>query len=230
METISVKAMGRLAGLAYLGVVLAGLYSLAYVPSQLITLSDPAKTLEAIQGADLLFRTGVAAGFACYIFFLILPFLLYPIVAPHGRISAALMVGFAAVSVPLSMMALTNQFGIVRLLESPPEGMDAAALAGQIDFYIRAYVREISAATIFWGLWLIPLGVLVIRSAVIPRILGVFLVAGGVGYVLSFFGPVLYAGYNDTLLADYDTLASSIGEIGTCLWLLVMGAKDRRPA
>ncbi len=224
---VSNKVMGRLAGLTYLGVVVTGIFSLAYVPSQLITMADPEATFAAISGSEFLFRAGVAVGFACYIFFSILPFLLFPIVAPFGQILASLMVGFAAISVPISMLALSNQLAIVRLLGGDPVRMEAGGLAATVIQHLQDYRLDIAVAGIFWGLWLIPLGLLVLKSGVIPRVLGVFLVLGGAGYVLEFFGPVLFAGYRDTIFSEYDTTASSIGEIGTCLWLLIMGARDK---
>ncbi|MGF1455501.1 MAG: DUF4386 domain-containing protein [Alphaproteobacteria bacterium] len=223
------KTMGRLAGLAYFGVVAAGMFSLAYVPSQLITMADPAATLEAISGSELLFRAGVAAGFACYVCFLILPFLLHWIFAPFGPVSAALMVGFAAVSVPISMLALSHQFAIIRLLNGEPGAMDPAGMAVTVIRHLEDYRLDISVAGLFWGLWLIPLGYLVLKSGAIPRVLGAFLVLGGLGYVLEFFGPIVFAGYRDSIVNSYDTAASSIGELGTCFWLLIMGAREMMP-
>jgi hypothetical protein len=37
-------------------------------------------------------------------------------------------------------------------------------------------------------------------------------------------------GYETTPTADYIHIPGAIGELGTCLWLLIMGAKDKRPA
>ncbi len=40
-----------------------------YVPKQLIAFNDAAATISNITGNELLFRTGVAAGVICYVFF-----------------------------------------------------------------------------------------------------------------------------------------------------------------
>ena len=64
---------GRLAGAVYLGVVITGIFSLAYVPGQLIDMADPEKTLAGISAHQALFRWHVAIGYVCYVCFLVLP-------------------------------------------------------------------------------------------------------------------------------------------------------------
>lgn len=80
-------------------------------------------------------------------------------------------------------------------------------------------------ASIFWGLWLAPLGWLVLKSGAIPRVLGVVLILGGVEYLADYFGPMLDDGYRASMMRELLSWTSSIGEIGTCLWLCVMGAR-----
>ena len=224
--TFTDKEMGRLAGVAYLVVVLMGIFSLLYVPSQLIVMSDPEGTLAAIVASETLFRLGVAAGFVCYAAFLVLPFLLYAVLAPYGRVAAALMVGLAAVSVPLSFLAVCEQLAVARLVGDN----GAAADAGLIIAHFEAYNLTLSAATIFWGLWLLPFGCLVLKSGAIPRIIGLFLVLGCFGFLTDFFGPLLFPAYRETIIADIAGIPASIGELGACLWLLIMGARSNATA
>src|SRR3546814_20051106 len=44
---------------------------------------------------------------------------------------------------------------------------------------------------VFFGLWLVPMGTLVLRSGWMPRLLGWTLVVGGVGYVVSAFAGLV---------------------------------------
>ena len=74
---------------------------------------------------------------------------------------------------------------------------------------------------LFFGLWLVPMGWLVLRSGWMPRPLGWILVTGGVGYVCSaFFGQ---------LVPDADavsgalTLPATVGEVWMVGYLLVRG-------
>jgi hypothetical protein len=51
------------------------------------------------------------------------------------------------------------------------------------------------------------------------------LILGGFGYLVGDFGPILFVGYAELPFRNLISIPGSVGEIGTCLWLLVMGAR-----
>jgi hypothetical protein len=208
----------RVAGLLYLVVVVCGIYSIAWVPSRIID-EDPARTVENLRNFELLFRTSIVAGVACYVAFLLLPLALYRVLADHGKDLGALMVAFAAVSVPISIYNLTNKIAVLSLIHQPSAAADIAAR-------FQNYDRGILIATVFWGLWLLPLGWLIIRSRKLPVLLGVLLILGSAGYVGSFAGKIVHPDFRSLPFAGYLTLPATLGEIGTCLWLLIFGVRD----
>ena len=61
------KQAARIAGLLYLIVVITGIVSLAYVPSQISTKGDAASAVGNIVAHELLFRIGILAGLICYV-------------------------------------------------------------------------------------------------------------------------------------------------------------------
>jgi hypothetical protein len=223
--TLSYANQARIAGLSYLVVVLTGAFNLLIVPSEIIG-ADAAATLANAQAQTRLFRLGIAAGIVCQVFFVITPVLLYALLAPLGRIAALLMLGFALVSVPISFANIAEHMAILDLATRDGAANAVATIAEHTD----AYGRGSALGAIFWGLWLAPLGWLIVKSGAIPRILGIFLILGCIGYVAHFFLAFFVTGYRDTLLAEYIHTPSAIGELGTCAWLLIMGAKDKRPA
>lgn len=92
-----------------------------------------------------------------------------------------------------------------------------------------AYVPSqitVPGTKLFWGLWLLPFGYLVLRSGFLPKILGILLMLGCFGYTIDVFGELLVSRYSDTSVSDYVLLPASVGEIGTCLWLLLVGARQ----
>jgi hypothetical protein len=78
--------------------------------------------------------------------------------------------------------------------------------------------------SIYWGLWLLPFGVLTIRSGFLPRILGYALILAGIGYVITCVSYILFPAQ----LAAVSRMASPLyfGEVPIILWLLVMGARE----
>ncbi|WP_411852612.1 DUF4386 domain-containing protein [Stenotrophomonas sp. LGBM10] len=218
---------GRWAGGVYLVVIATGIFSLAYVPSQISVAGDPAATLANIATHAGLFRAGIAAFALEQIAFLLLPLLLYRLFAPSYRTAATLMVALAVAGVPIALAALAQRLDAVALLTDPvlartlaPDQLQALAIAA-----LKSWSSHIFLASLFWGLWLLPFGWLVWRTRAIPRALGVLLMLGGVGYLLNVFGELLIPGYATTLLSNYATLPASLGEIGSGLWLLLFGAR-----
>lgn len=222
---LSYANQGRLAGLSYLVVAVCGAFNLLVVPSEIIG-ADAATTLANASGQRDLFRLGIAAGIVCQLAFVVTPVLLYALLSAYGRIAALLMVGFALVSVPISFANISHHMAILDLATRDGASDAVAAVAHHMD----AYDRGAKLVGIFWGLWLAPFGWLVAKSGAIPRILGVFLILGCAGYLAHFFLSFFVPGYRETILAEYIHSPSAIGELGSCLWLLIMGAKDKRGA
>lgn len=82
---------------------------------------------------------------------------------------------------------------------------------------------------IFWGLWLLPFGFLVVKSGFIPRILGVMLIVACFGYLAGCFTFLLFPHLGKTVFS-FATIPSAIAEISIILWLLIKGAREPRPA
>ena len=219
--------ISRLAGALYLVVVLTGLFSLIYVPSQIAAAGDPGATASNIVAHESLFRAGIAAFLVKQVAFLLLPLALFKLLRHVQRDLAMLMVALAVVSVPIALVSLVNRLDVLDILGG---AYDQVLLPGQLEsqamLSLDAYGNGLLVTTLFWGLWLLPFGCLVMRSGFLPRILGVFLVLGGIGYVAQVFWQILVpaTGFPDFLL-----FPAAIGEIGICLWLLVAGAGKRQP-
>jgi hypothetical protein len=90
---------------------------------------------------------------------------------------------------------------------------------------LTTYNHGILLVALFWGLWLLPFGYLVYRSGFLPKILGILLMLGCVGYLINLVGQTLLPHYSQLGISKYISLPASIGEIGTCLWLLIVGVK-----
>ncbi len=77
----------------------------------------------------------------------------------------------------------------------------------------------------FWGLWLLPFGLLVYKSGFIPRIFGILLIIAGIAYVTGSFVALLFPSYS-TFVNQPTLLLVAIGEISITLWLMIKGVKN----
>ena len=208
---------GRVAGALYLVVVLSGMFCLAWVPSQL-----GVGAASAAAQVDV-FRAGIAAFLLMQVAFLLLPLAMYRVLGDSNRHTAAAMVALATVSVPIGLAALGHRLDAGALLESIGQ-QSAASVDAAFQLSLQRYGHGIFIAKLFWGLWLLPFGWLVLRSGRLPRVLGLLLLLGGVGYVVQVVGG-LVPGFANSALSNYATMPAALGEIGSCLWLLLFGAR-----
>ncbi|RYE57475.1 MAG: DUF4386 domain-containing protein [Sphingobacteriales bacterium] len=221
------KRTAHIAGIIYLVVVLTGIFSLAYAPSRLIFWDNPAETLLRIRNSEGLFRLSIISSIICYIAFLLLPLVLYRLLSPVNSTYAKLMVVFALVSVPISFLNLQNKYDVLTLVSKVDyvKEFTEQQIRTNVMLLLERYDHGILILQIFWGLWLFPFGYLVFKSGILPKVLGILLMLGCIGYLISVIGHTASKSYGELAISKYIRLPASIGEIGTCLWLLIMGAK-----
>lgn len=209
---------------------MTGIFNLAYVPSKLIVWSDASATVNNIKASETLFRLGILSGLICYTTFLLLPPVLYKLLKPVNKTYALLMVVLAVVSVPISFVNILNKFTVLTLISNADylKVFEADKLQAQVMLSLDSYSSRNQVASIFWGLWLLPFGYLIFKSGFLPKILGILLMVGCFGYLINFIGNFLFPNYGETVISTFITKPGSIDEIGTCLRLLIMGAKDNR--
>ena len=215
----------RGAGILYLILIISGIINLMYIPSQLIAWESASKTLDNITNSEWLFRLGIVSGIITFLAFLFLPLVLYKLLSEVNKLHANLMVIFVLVSIPISFVNILNKFSILTLINKPKylQNMGNIELQTQVMLHLDNYNNGIEISQIFWGLWLLPFGYLVYKSGFLPRLLGILLMGGCFGYLITFFGGFLYSDFYETILSDIVGIPASVGEIGICLWLLIMG-------
>jgi len=214
----SMNSNARLAGSLYLVLIITGAFSIIYIPSTLIVWSDASATVSNISNSEFLFRLGIVSGLISNVIFLVLPFVLYRLLKPVNKTMAGLMALLAVISIPLGLIGLSNLFDVLTLLGSSDylNMLEAEQLQIQVMLSLASYNNGLHVATVFWGLWLFPFGYLVYKSGFLPRILGIFLMAGCFGYLIEFFALSLWPiSYRATGISTFIHIPSAIGEIGT---------------
>lgn len=215
----------RIAGTLYLLLVISGFTYLVYIPSELIDLQNTTKTIQNIRNSEFLFRLGIVTAICSSLIYMLLPFALYKLLKNVNKVSAKFMVLFALISIPISFVNILNKFSVLTLINKSVYGKEIgqAEFQTQVMLHLENYNNGVQLLQIFWGLWLLPFGYLVYKSGFLPKILGIFLMAGCFGYLITFFGGFLYSDFSKTIISDIVGFPAPIGEIGICLWLLIMG-------
>jgi Domain of unknown function (DUF4386) len=93
--------------------------------------------------------------------------------------------------------------------------------------FLRLHSQGNVVNGMFWGLWLLPFGLLVIKSGFIPRFLGYWLLIDGLAYVAITTIGILAPQYHETafLIAQ----PALFGELAIVLFLVIRGANVSAP-
>src|SRR5438270_2233856 len=223
----STKKQARVAGILYLLASIIGFFGLIYVPSTLIISGDAAATADHVRAFPNLLRFGIASELTSFIIFIFVVLALYRLFkAVNGKHALAMAI-LLLVSIPISLLNVLNDIAALILVS----GADFLSVfdKGQLDalayLFLRLHGQGFVVAQIFWGLWLFPFGILVIRSGFIPRFLGYLLFIAGFGYVASSFTSLLLPPYAH--FVDRFAGLLELGELLIIFWLLIWGAKDQ---
>ncbi|MFZ3376968.1 MAG: DUF4386 domain-containing protein [Chthoniobacterales bacterium] len=227
MKTNSTKKQARFAGLMYLLASLPAPFALIYVPSSLIVSGDATATANHIRASENLFRLGIATELFGFIMFIFVALALYRLFKGVNEKHALAMAILLLISLPISFVNGLNDIAALILLSGADflsvferRQLDALAYV-----FVRLHGQGFVVAQIFWGLWLFPFGILVIRSGFIPRFLGVLLIAACFGYLVDSLTSLLLPSYGTVV--SRVAMVLTIGELPIIFWLLIWGAKDQ---
>jgi len=210
----------RSTGLLYLGIAIVGVLGLKVIPG-IVVGDDPVTTLANLRALEPVFRSGIAVELAGQALFLFVPLALYRVFRNTNADLAALMVILGIISVPISFVAVAGELGAVWLANASE--LVAFAPRGELDtialVLLRMHGQLLLTATIFWGLWLVPLALLELRAAFVPRLVGVLVMAAACTYVFDALVSVVLPAQADALSGLMSV--GEAGELATMLWLLV---------
>ncbi len=215
----------RVAGAIYLSLVVTAPFSLIYIPRTLIVRGDATATANNILAHETLFRLGIVADLISSVIFMFVVMALYRLLSGVNKTHASLMVALALVSVAVGFMNVLNNIAALTLFR----GADFLSVfnKGQLDamamLFLRLHGQGNVINEIFWGLWLFPFGVLVMRSGFLPRILGLLLIVNCFAYVAASFTSLLLPTYGDVV--SRAVFPALLGELWIMLWLLIKGVK-----
>lgn len=224
-EISSIKKQARIAGLLYLLASIPAPFALIYVPSKLVVLGDTIATADHIRASESLLRLGIGCDLIGSIIFIFVVLALYRLFKPVSEGHAVAMATLLLISMPISFFSVVNELGALIVVKGGNfvVGFDQHQLDTLAYLFFRLRNQAIIVAQIFWGLWLFPFGILVIRSGFIPRFIGYLLFIAGIGYAADSFTAVLLPAYRDSVGQVAGIL--EFAELSIILWLLIWGAK-----
>jgi Domain of unknown function (DUF4386) len=222
---LSQRTAARVAGVLYLLLIIFGIFAELVVRSKFIVAGNAAETASNILASPGLWRIGFASDMLMILCFLLLPLAFYVLFKPVGKQLASLVVILVSVSVPLMLVNMLLYYAPLHILSGASylaifstEQLNSLAMAS-----LDLYTTGVLLATLFHGLWLLPLGILVYRSGYFPKVLGILLMLACLGFVVETIQYFLLPSLEVITTPAY--ILEILGEFGFCGWLLIKGAK-----
>jgi len=202
--------------------------TLPYVPNTLFVYGNATATANNIAAHELLFRLGIVSYLLCAALWIFVTLALYRLFKEVNQALAVLMVILGSLMVtPIFFVNTVNDAAALLFIRGG--GYLSVFDKPQRDAFARLFLdlhHQLDLANeIFWGLWLIPFGLLVYKSRFLPRILGVWLIIACFAYLALSFTGFLFPAYEDQ--AGNIAQPIMLGELATMLWLLIMGANEK---
>ncbi len=213
---------GRIAGLLYLVVGVCGTYAEIFVRAKARVPGDAAATANNVRALASAFRLAFAADLVDFTCFLLVALALYSLFKTVNRTAAVAMLVINAVSVAIQSLNTVNH-GAALLIATHAHYATAFGVAGSnalVMLFLDLHHLGYAIAQICFGLWLLPLGYLVVRSRFYPRALGFVLMLGGLGYEADLLVRFLWPGVNATVPLML-SIGAGLAETSFLLWVIV---------
>jgi hypothetical protein len=215
----------RVAGAVYLSLVITAPFSLLYVPGKLIVRGNATATANNILAHETLFRLAIIGELFGSVIFILLGVALYRLLSGVNKTWARLMIALVLVSAAIGFLNVLNNVAALTVLRGADflasfEKPQRDALAY---LFIRLHNQGEFMNEIFWGLWLLPFGLLVYRSGFLPRFLGVWLMLACFGWLVLSLIALLFPPYYEAAFRIAQPVM--FAELAIMLWLLIKGAK-----
>ena len=222
------KKTARVAGWLYLLFIVATVVA-DVSRTKLIIYGDASATVKNILASEGLFRIGFLSDILSGILFLSAAWALYVLLKQVNKNIALLFLLLNLGGVAIQCLNMLNLFTAVLLLSGAEylnvfqsDQLHALAL-----FFLNLHENGFMIAQFFFAAWLFPLGYLVYKSGFLPKILGIVLVVECFAWLLY---PLQFFLFPSSFIATLSAAVGFIGEFSLTLWLLIMGAKDEKPA
>lgn len=220
MKGVSSRHAALTAGLGLLVMVLtAPIAELVLLP-ELTVARDIEQTVENIRANPGRLLLAIFCYLTTFTMDVVVAWALYVLLASVNPALSLLAAWFRLVYTVIALLGLFNLVTVYRLVGDPPE-----QLHSHVQVLLGAFGYYWSFSFIFFAISLVLLGILVLRSGTIPKIMGILLMISGVSYPVYYLKPYLYPG------ADLDYLMIAFpGELVFMFWLLIRGWRLPEPA
>lgn len=196
----------------------------------LIVQENAPATMENILGAKLSFNLGVLCWLTILISDVFAAWGLYVFLKPVQKNLSLMMAWFRLVYAAMLAASIFNLVNVSLLINNvgASPGDFTGKLSATVMFYLDAFDKMFSVSLIVFGIHIIILGYLIHKSGYFPKILGILLMIGFVGYMMINISKLLIPQYQvEIRIVEWIFLIPMLSEVALGLGLLFIGLKKK---
>jgi Domain of unknown function (DUF4386) len=216
----------RIAGLSYLMVIAGGLYAEVIVRASLLVPGDAAATARAIAANETLWRWGVAVHLLYFVPAIVTNVLICGLFRAVEPTLARLALVFSVAGVMIEAASLLHLYVPLAMIEE--SGALTALGEGQRQalsyLAIGLFDTGFGFALLFFAGFCVLIGTLILRSRLIPRVIGALMILAGLCYVVNTLALILSPTLSDRLIPGI-LLPIGLAELSLALWLTAKGVQ-----
>ncbi|WP_062058834.1 DUF4386 domain-containing protein [Aquimarina longa] len=222
------KKTGRIAGFLFLTVIICGVFAEFFVRQKIFVSDNPTATVHNISINEWLFRIGIISDIAMIVAFFFFSLVLYQIFKHINKNHARLMLLSVMIAVSILLIIVLYQIAALLLVTGSDyvNGFETSQLNGLVIFFLKMHTNGYFISQVFYGLYLFPLGYMIFKSGLAPKIIGILLMLGCIGDQIDVIRFFLLPDYESVVLQNI-TVPADLGELSLCLWLLIKGVKEQ---
>lgn len=217
LSMTSPKIVARVAGSLYLVASVVFVFAMALRPAA-----------DHIRSSPTLFRVSLAADLVATACFLLTGMALYVLLEHVDRLTAAAMVVLVTVETVVAYLADLDLYAALTIVTNADYAHELGADASRalVTLFTELHSGGLVIDELFFGIWLVPLGYLVIRSRQFPRLVGLLLIVAAVSWTGQFLANLLAPDLPYVFVIGQ---VGGIGEFVFVVWLLVFGIRLPAP-
>lgn len=218
-EQKKLVSTARMTGIWYLALAITGMVGFLFLHPRIYVGDDPAKTLSNLSEFETLARLRLVFELLIVTSQAMAAVWFYKLFKDINHTAAWALAAWGMMNATAIMISAMAMGGAIEVATGTQAINEKTIL---IQLFLQQIKNAWGVGSLFFGLWLIPMGYIVVISKRMPLWLGRVLIVGGAGYILStFIGYMGVTGSGVGML----TIPATVGEFWMIGYLLFFGIR-----
>lgn len=215
------KRLSKIVGVSFITMALVAALGYGYAFNSFYSLIDSSKTIKLLTNPDWLLRSVIASFLTILILDIIIAWALFLLLKKINSELSLITAWFRLIYSALLAVSVFYLIGVLQLLKTITINTES------IMFQLNMFVDTWNAGLIIFGVHLILLGTLLLKSSVFPRVISYLVLFAGICYFFTNIAKLLLPAFEpyietiDIILG----LPMALGELSLAVWFLIKGGK-----